>query len=199
MDQQHHILFVDDEQLLHGLFERLFSRHGIKITTCMSAMQAVEELKHGQFDLVVTDFMMPDMDGLELLAHIRQEYPRTRVIMITAHANVQHAVRTMKNGAIDYIPKPFSTTELVDRVQKVLAEKVEEPGEEVAVAKPKRSRAKRSGAEANYVGEHPSIRYQSSLRTRRRYSFKERAVRARRFSRSSSTRTATVPTAPTLH
>lgn len=158
MDQQHHILFVDDEQLLHGLFERLFSRHGIKVTTCMNAVQAVEELKQRQFDLVVTDFMMPDMDGLELLAHIRQEYPRTRVIMITAHANVQHAVRTMKIGAIDYIPKPFSTTELVDRVQKILAEKIDEPQQEVVSAsRPRRSRAKSGGGEANYVGEHPTI------------------------------------------
>ncbi len=163
MDQQHHILFVDDEQLLHGLFERLFSRHGIRITACMNAMQAVEELKQNQFDLVVTDFMMPDMDGLELLAHIRQEYPRTRVIMITAHANVQHAVRTMKNGAIDYIPKPFSTTELVERVQKVLAEKVEEPDEEVVATKPRRSRSKQSKGEATYIGEHPSIQRLKSM------------------------------------
>ncbi|HET6568456.1 MAG TPA: sigma-54 dependent transcriptional regulator [Rhodothermales bacterium] len=165
MDRQHHILFVDDEQLLHGLFERLFTRHGIKVTTCSNAVQAVEELKQQPFDLVVTDFMMPDMDGLELLAHIRQEHPRTRVIMITAHANVQHAVRTMKNGAIDYIPKPFSTTELVERVQRVLAEQSEDDGSAEAEPKqqPKRARNKRGGGEAHYIGEHPSIQRLKSM------------------------------------
>ncbi len=154
MNAQRHILFVDDEQLLHGLFDRLFSRHGIKVTGCLTAMQAVEELKKQAFDLVITDFMMPDMDGVELLAHIRQEYPQTRVIMITAHANVQHAVRTMQTGAIDYIPKPFSTTELVDRVQNVLAA---EPPEGAAAPRARKAKSRKSGAAVEYIGEHPSV------------------------------------------
>ncbi len=161
MSQQPHLLFVDDEQLLHGLFERLFARQGIKVTACSSAVQAIEVLKAQPFDLVVTDFMMPDMDGLELLAHIREEYPSTRVIMITAHSNVQHAVRAMKNGAIDYIPKPFSTTELVERVQRHLAERAARDEEEEAApaaARPARkTRGKKATAEVNYVGEHASV------------------------------------------
>ncbi len=160
MDPQYHILFVDDEQLLHGLFERLFSRHGIKVTGCLTAMQAVEELKKNRFDLVVTDFMMPDMDGLELLAHIRSEYPETRVIMITAHANVQHAVRTMQTGAIDYIPKPFSTTELVERVQTILASSADV---EPAAPKARRKSARKNSNVVDYVGEHPSIRQLKGL------------------------------------
>ncbi len=162
MADQPHILFVDDEQLLHGLFERLFARHGIQVTSCSSATQAMEELKEKAFDLVVTDFMMPDVDGLELLAHIRENYPSTRVVMITAHANVQHAVRTMKTGAIDYIPKPFSTTELVDRVQKCL--QVDVPAPATPAAKPaeaapraKRGASKTPARSVEYVGEHPSV------------------------------------------
>ena len=127
MTQQPHLLFVDDERLLHNVFTRLFTRHGMEVTTCLNALQAIEELKNNNFDLVITDFMMPDMDGLELLAHIRQEYPHMRVIMITAHGSVQHAVRSMKSGAIDYIPKPFSTNELLDRVQTCLDSKERRP------------------------------------------------------------------------
>lgn len=158
MAEQHHILFVDDEHLLQNLFERLFTRNGIKVTSCSSGLQAVDLLKEHDFDLVVTDFMMPDMDGLELLAHIREEYPRMRVIMITAHANVQHAVRTMKIGAIDYIPKPFSTDELVDRVQKILAKDAGAP--ELPVAAPATKSRRKSGgsmAKASYIGEHPNV------------------------------------------
>ncbi len=154
MAGQQHILFVDDEQLLHSLFQRLFSRHGIDVTSCSSAEQAIRELKDRTFDLVVTDFMMPDMDGFALLGHIRQNYPGTRVIMITAHANVQHAVRMMQHGAIDYIPKPFSTAELVDRVQASLARDPEEvvtPDPE----KPAGTPSKESGV--RYIGEAPSI------------------------------------------
>ena len=155
MDQQPRILFVDDEQMLHALFQRLFSRHGFHITCCSNAVQAIEELKRNAFDLVVTDFMMPDMDGVELLGHIRQEHPDLCVIMITAHANVQQAVRVMQNGAIDYIPKPFSTTELVERVQKCLEGRQEKPAPRPA---PRRRAAKgASGQGGTYIGEHASL------------------------------------------
>ncbi|MEM1126018.1 MAG: sigma-54 dependent transcriptional regulator [Bacteroidota bacterium] len=159
MNQQPRILLVDDEQLLHGLFERLFSRHGMHVVTCMSAVQAVESLKEQAYDLVVTDFMMPDMDGLELLSHIRQEHPDTRVIMITAHSNVQHAVRAMKNGAIDYIPKPFSTTELVERVQACLAQTEPVADEPAGSSRPARRRRKSSprNDRVHYIGEAPKI------------------------------------------
>ncbi len=160
MTQQPQILFVDDEQLLHSLFERLFARHGMQVTSCLSATRAVELLAESEYDLVVTDFMMPDMDGFALLGHIRQHHPRTRVIMITAHANVQHAVRMMQHGAIDYIPKPFSTAELVDRVQASLAREAtaptDSPEEDPGVVAPKGGRPRKS--QVSYVGEAPAIR-----------------------------------------
>ncbi len=153
-----HILLVDDEHLLHTLFERLFTRHGLRLTSCYNALQAMEVLKKGAntFDLVITDFKMPDMDGLELLAYIRQEHPDLQVIMITAHANVQHAVRAMQNGAIDYIPKPFSTEELVERVQAALARRREQ--QEARAKQPARTSRRRSRPTIEYVGAHPSIR-----------------------------------------
>lgn len=166
MEQKAHILFVDDEQLLHGLFERLFARHGMKVSCCSDATQAVEELKSNTYDLVVTDFMMPDMDGLELLSYIRNDHPQTKVIMITAHSNVQHAVRSMKNGAIDYIPKPFSTTELVERVQKCIAAKDENMPELEAAPRTKRSRTRPRAKTVEYVGEHISIRKLKQLMPR---------------------------------
>ena len=154
MDQQAHILFVDDEQMLHALFQRLFVRHGLTVTCCSNGVQAVEKLKAENFDLVVTDFMMPDMDGTQLLGHIRQEYPHLKVIMITAHANVQQAVRVMKTGAIDYIPKPFSTTELLERVQKCLGEPMEQPAPQSAS---KRRKKTVEGDASPYIGEHASL------------------------------------------
>lgn len=160
---QPRILFVDDEHLLHSLFDRLFTRKGMEITSCYSAVQAMEELKKSEFDLVVTDFMMPDVDGLELLSHIRQEHPETKVIMITAHANVQHAVRTMQNGAIDYIPKPFSTTELVERVQASLDRPAPEAPEAATPAAPTRKRASKKSPSIEYIGEHESVQRLKSI------------------------------------
>jgi DNA-binding NtrC family response regulator len=159
MEAQTHILFVDDEPLLQNLIERLFTRNGMRVTSCSNGLRAIDALKQNEFDLVVTDFMMPDMDGLELLGYIREEYPSTRVMMITAHANVQHAVRTMQNGAIDYIPKPFSTDELLGRVQRVLARVQDVPQAEAHEPASSKRKAPRKSATRHYeyVGEHPSI------------------------------------------
>ena len=147
------LLFVDDEPLLHSVITRLVTRHGMHITCCLNGTQAVEELRKKHYDLVLTDFMMPDMDGLELLAHIRQVHPHVKVIMITAHASVQHAVRIMKGGAVDYIPKPFSTTELLARLQTCL----HEPGQQPAGVS-KHTLGQTKFEKKTYVGEHPSIK-----------------------------------------
>ncbi len=127
----------------------------MEVVSTSTATQAMEILKNESFDLVVTDFMMPDMDGIALLAHVRQEYPETRVIMITAHANVQHAVRTMQYGAIDYIAKPFATADLVERVKASLAKTVSAPEKPKPRAKSTASRKSRpAGA---FIGEAPNI------------------------------------------
>jgi two-component system, response regulator FlrC len=161
MERKPKILFVDDEQLLHNLFQRLFSRHGMEVTSCSGAVQAIETLKKESFDLVVTDFMMPDMDGFALLGHIRQHYPSTRVIMITAHANVQHAVRMMQHGAIDYIAKPFATAELVERVKASLS--AEPPVSEKTGEKPSRQKAGKP-SRLEYIGEsEPILRLKNML------------------------------------
>lgn len=159
-NKQPHVLFVDDEQLLHGVLERLFNRNNITVTSCSSALQAIEELKQTSFDLVITDFKMPEMDGLELLAHVRQEYPDLKVVMITAHSNVQHAVGAMKSGAVDYIPKPFSTAELLERVQHLLKEKEQERRRPAKAKRPSKSA---STSSVEYIGEHPSIQQLKSL------------------------------------
>lgn len=155
MDRQPHLLFVDDENLLHNLFERLFSRHGFDVTCAASALRAIELLKENEYDLVVTDFMMPDMDGFALLGHIREHYPSTRVIMVTAHANVQHAVRMMQHGVVDYIPKPFTAAELVERVKSTL-ERDTDPGPAPAASSPAGKRRPDSG-HVEYVGESDAI------------------------------------------
>lgn len=159
-ERETHILFVDDEQMLHDVLGRLFSRHGIGVTSCASAPKAIELLEEESFDLVLTDFKMPEMDGLELLAYIRQEHPHLDVIMITAHANVQHAVSAMRSGVVDYLPKPFSTEELVERVQKHLerarsdGEKEEKP--RAASTSRKRSKKGKKG-KVSFVGEHERV------------------------------------------
>jgi len=166
MANEPHLLFVDDENLLHNLFERLFTRNGFQVTCCSSALQAIDLMKENDYDLVITDFMMPDMDGFALLGHIRENHPDTRVIMVTAHANVQHAVRMMQHGAIDYIPKPFTTAELLDRVNASLAADVP-TADSATPSKPATATGKAApSGKSNgvtYIGESPSIQRLKSI------------------------------------
>jgi len=160
------LLYVDDERLLHGVLERLFARHGIDVVTSSSAVEAVELLKKQKFDMVITDFKMPEMDGLELLAHVREHYPDTQVMMITAHANIQHAVGVLREGAIDYLPKPFSTSALLERVQEHLKSKehtAATPDLPVGNGRKSRVRSRPESRKVVYVGDHPSIQQLKGL------------------------------------
>ncbi len=158
------ILYVDDERLLHGVLDRLFSREGIQVKACSSALEAIDALKKQPYDLVITDFTMPEMDGIELLGHVREHYPDTKTIMITAHASVQHAVGAMQNGAVDYIAKPFSTAILLDRVKEHLQEReAEKNGEKPARKRKKAPKASGASKTVAYVGNHPSVRQLKTL------------------------------------
>ncbi len=150
-----HLLYVDDEQPLHNVLQRLFSRHGIRVTAVSHAREAMELLRGTRFDLVLTDFKMPDVDGLELLAHVRQEYPTVPVIMITAHASVQHAVGAMQGGAVDYIPKPFSTAALLERVRVHLDTPIKAP--EPSRKNGKNGEVRVDGKTVAFIGAHPSV------------------------------------------
>ena len=117
-----HILAVDDEVMLHDVFERLFPREGIEVTACSSGTEAMEHLDEAAFDLVLATHDMPGPDGMDLLDHIQEHHPQVQVILLSDQDNAQSAVQAMQKGAVDYIPKPFSTDELVDRVKDLLAE-----------------------------------------------------------------------------
>ena len=145
---------------MHGVLDRLLSRHGMRVTSCHSGPEAIGVLRAEPVDLVITDIQMPEMNGFELLAHIREEYSDVAVVMITGHANIQHAVQAMANGAVDYLPKPFSTSALLERVRDHLARRETATSAAPAPAMPTasaRPRPTTSGKRTAFVGEHESI------------------------------------------
>ncbi len=153
------VLFVDDELPLRDVVSRLLSRRGVDVTTAGDAVTAVEILRDRPFDLVMTDFQMPDMDGFELLAHVREHYPDLPAIMITGHASVQHAVQAMAGGAVDYLPKPFAVDALADRVlSQIEARRAAMSGDGDGAPTPGAApRAARPGPGVRFVGEHPAV------------------------------------------
>jgi DNA-binding NtrC family response regulator len=115
------ILVVDDEIDMQKLLKRsLESAMDCKVETASSGEMALQMLAKIRFDLVLADIKMPGMDGLELLELIKRETPDVTVIMMTAFGSIDTAVEAMKNGAYDFITKPFDHDALVLRLEKAL-------------------------------------------------------------------------------
>jgi DNA-binding NtrC family response regulator len=114
------ILVVDDEPSMRmALFETL-SRSGHAVTLAQSGLEAIARFKEDNFHLVITDVKMPHMDGIEVLREIKKQNSETPVVMITGYGTVENAVEAMKEGAFDYILKPFSVEVLEEIVHKAL-------------------------------------------------------------------------------
>ena len=118
---QERVLVVDDEEALRGLVATLLERSGYSTTIAGSAEEALLRLQEGPaYDLVLSDVMMPGTDGLTLLQRICTDHPGTPVVMITAVQDVHVATTAFRNGAIDYLIKPFVRAQLESVVLRAL-------------------------------------------------------------------------------
>ncbi len=114
------ILVVDDEPSIVHLCVRVLDEEGYVAKGALSAEQALEMVKEESFDLLVTDIVMPGMDGLELLQKVREKYPEIGAVIITGYATLDFAVNSLKRGAQGFIVKPFTTEELKIAIQEAL-------------------------------------------------------------------------------
>ena len=115
------ILVVDDEIVICRSCEKVFRRAGHEVVTATSGRQALQILEAEEFDVVFTDLKMMDIGGLEVLQTVRQRYSSTVVVVITGFASVASAVETMRCGAFDYLPKPFTAGELMAVLDRALS------------------------------------------------------------------------------
>jgi len=110
--QGRRILLVDDETDTLDACTQILRKDGCQVESATSAQEAIRLLTSRPFDLTITDLKMPQVDGLELLKAIKRTDPEMAVVIITGYATVETAVASMKEGAYDYIPKPFTPDEL---------------------------------------------------------------------------------------
>ena len=121
------ILAVDDEQDMLDNYRRILSRAGYRVETALSAEAALKLLQDDStFSLIICDLKMPGMDGMELLTNLKQTYPHIPVIMITGYGTLEIGIEAVKNGAFDFIEKPFSGKKLLSAVEKALEQIVPE-------------------------------------------------------------------------
>jgi two-component system response regulator HydG len=117
------ILVVDDELIVRESLIGWLRKSGYDVAGAEGGRHALEMLNEQDYDLVFLDIKMPDMGGIEVLEHIRANYPQSMVVMITAYGSVETAVEAMKQGANDYLMKPFEPEQLALLVEKLLQQK----------------------------------------------------------------------------
>ncbi len=117
------ILVVDDEKLMRVSLEDKLMKEGYAVTCVTNAIEGLKISKTTDFDVVITDLRLPKMDGIDFLREIKKLSPDTVVIIMTAYGSIENAVTAMKEGAYDYVTKPFSLEELIVKLQKALKHK----------------------------------------------------------------------------
>lgn len=123
MSQKFKILIVDDEAVVCQSCEKVFSRKGYPAKYTTSGREALKMIEHEPFDIVFTDLKMMDLGGMEVLKTIKENYPDVVVVIITGYATVASAVETMRLGAFDYLPKPFTSAELMGVLERAIGKR----------------------------------------------------------------------------
>ena len=121
MDAAAKILVVDDEKSICQNVEKILKKNNFEITHAGNAKEALEKMAKESFTLLISDIVMPGKNGLELLKLVKKEWPLTKAIMMTAYASTDTAMKAIRLGALDYVPKPFTPAEMRSTVEKALS------------------------------------------------------------------------------
>lgn len=152
------ILVIDDEEYMGWVIKKAFSKFEYEVLITLSGSEGLKIIEEKSVDLVILDLRMPDMDGMEVLKRIKAMQLEMPVIMITAHGTIDTAIKSMKEGAFDYITKPFDIDELI-----MQAEKAMEMGRLKDEVKYLRNQVDESTGNIEYTSNNPQMEQIYSL------------------------------------
>jgi DNA-binding NtrC family response regulator len=146
------VLVVDDDPSILTMTEDLLTEAGFEVGKCASGREALDRLQAQEWDVVLTDLQMPGVDGLELLAAVREQSPDTPVIIMTAFGTIQSAGDAMRAGALDFVTKPFRAGELLISLERAFERRALEQENRAL-----RRAVARSSAFGELVGKSPAM------------------------------------------
>ena len=149
--RQEKILAVDDDNAIRFMLKRIISSIGYNVTTATDGADAVNKLKNDTFSVVITDILMPHMNGMDLLQHIRKNYTHINVIVVTGFSDKYSFNDIILAGATDFIIKPFEKVELTAKLQRVIRERrhIENLNNEIAAKKAEKDKLETITTAAN--------------------------------------------------
>jgi len=122
MEKKIKLLVVDDEAIVGKRLKPSLEKHGYEVETLGNGRSAIERIGKKDFDIIITDVRMDDVDGMQILEHVMAKSPRTKVIIITGYATVELAREALVKGAFDFIAKPFKPSDLRVIIEKAAKE-----------------------------------------------------------------------------
>lgn len=115
------ILLVEDDEIMRISLQDRLEKYGWQVDAVIDGKAAIEMLENNGYQLILSDVKMPNLDGMQLLKYIRETMPYSDTIMMTAHGNVESAIECLKQGASDYLLKPFDMDDLIIRINRIAA------------------------------------------------------------------------------
>jgi DNA-binding NtrC family response regulator len=112
------LLIVEDDEHMRQTLARRFGRQGMRVTACADAEEALAKAEHVPWDVALLDLQLPGMNGIELLAGLKEKQPQCEALLVTAHGTIETAIQALKRGAYDYLTKPFRLPDLEAHIQK---------------------------------------------------------------------------------
>ena len=143
------ILLIEDDVAFCKLLEKFLIKKSFEVTTAFSAAEAKSKVKNSEFDLIITDLRLPDYDGILLMTEIKAIHPAVPVLLMTGYSDVSTAVKAIKNGAADYISKPFNPEEVLLVINNALHSDSKELNNVASISKSIKQATKKS--ENNFV------------------------------------------------
>jgi len=126
MEKQEHIIIIDDDVDICALLKRFFERKGYLVSTAFKAHEGIGLIKSNTYDVLLTDFRLPDMEGLEVIKTVRSLKSDLPIIVITGYSDVKQAINAIRLGAFEYVTKPIYPEEILLHVQKAIQNKSKE-------------------------------------------------------------------------
>lgn len=114
------VLIIEDEPIMRNILKNALIKAGFEATIAEDGIKGISAINEGEFDIIITDIVLPKGDGFKILKWAKEKRPETSVILITGHGKVKDAVEAMKLGASDYLTKPFSMEDLALRINKII-------------------------------------------------------------------------------
>jgi DNA-binding NtrC family response regulator len=115
------ILVIDDESVICAACRLVLAEKGHRVDHCLTGNAGLQAIEGGQYDLILLDVKLPDVDGMEILKSVKEKGSGPVVIVMTGYSTMSNALQAMKLGAADYLAKPFTDDQLVEAVEKSFA------------------------------------------------------------------------------